>query len=89
MELILNNAELDILFPARALLSLSSPGGGQLPLAHVPGVLRPLAASLGVVPAECGKHDTTATRWNEDKATQKSRDGIVEPDTVSIQHTDT
>ncbi|MGH3961690.1 MAG: hypothetical protein ACRDRY_00285 [Pseudonocardiaceae bacterium] len=44
---------------------------------------------MGVTPVEAGKHDTTATRWTEDKATQKSRDGVVEPDTVPITHTDT
>jgi len=72
-----------------ALLPLSAPGGGHHPLPHVAAALRPLAAALGVIPMEAGKHDTTATRWNEDKATQKSRDGVVEPDTVSITHTDT
>lgn len=78
-----------MLFPARALLPLSAPGSAQHPLPHVPGARRPLAAALGVIPLEAGKHDTTATRWTEDKETQKSRDGVVEPDTVSITHTDT
>lgn len=82
-------AESDILFPAKALSPLSLAGGGHLPLPSTPGALRPLAAALGVTPVQCGKHDTTATRWSEDKATQKSRDGVVEPDTVSITHTDT
>jgi hypothetical protein len=85
----LDRIEPDILFPANALLSLSSLDSGNVPLPHAPGMLRPLAAALGVVPAEAGKHDTTATRWTEDKATQKSRDGVVEPDTVPIVHTDT
>lgn len=89
MNVVPNSAGSDVLFPARALLPLTAPGGGQHPVPHVPGAMRPLAAALGVIPAEAGKHDTTATRWNEDKATQKSRDGVVEPDTVSITHTDT
>lgn len=79
----------DLLFPTKALLPLSEPGGGHYLLSHVPGVRRPLSAALGVIPVEAGKHDTTATRWTEDKATQKSRDGVVEPDTVPITHTDT
>ena len=78
-----------MLFPVRALLPLSAPGGGHHPLVHVPGAWRPLAAALAVIPVQCGKHDTTATRWTEDKSTQKSSDGVVEPDTVSILHTDT
>ncbi len=89
MRIVPSSAGSDVLFPARALLPLSAPGGGQRPLDHVPGVRRPLAAALGVIPAQCGKHDTTASRWTEDKPTQKSRDGVVEPDTVSIPHTDT
>ncbi|MGH3774651.1 MAG: hypothetical protein ACRDRR_02760 [Pseudonocardiaceae bacterium] len=89
MRIVPGNAGTDVLFPARALLPLSAPGGGHHPLPHVPGARRPLIATLGVVPAEAGKHDTTATRWTEDKATQKSRDGVVEPDTVPITHTDT
>jgi hypothetical protein len=79
----------DVLFPARALLPLNARGGSQHPLPHVPAALRPLAAALSVIPVEAGKHDTTASRWTEDKETQKSRDGVVEPDTVSITHTDT
>lgn len=90
MHVVPSNAGSDVLFPARALLPLSAPGGGHHPLPHVPGAgWRPLSAALGVIPVEAGKHDTTATRWTEDKATQKSRDGVVEPDTVSITHTDT
>lgn len=89
MHVVPSSAESDVLFPARALLPLSAPGGGHHPLPHVAGALRPLAAALGVSPVEAGKHDTTATRWTEDKETQKSRDGVVEPDTVPITHTDT
>lgn len=89
MRVVPGSAKSDVLFPARALLPLSAPGGGQHLLAHVPGVRRPLAAALGVMPVQCGKHDTTASRWTEDKPTQKSRDGVVEPDIVSIPHTDT
>lgn len=89
MHVVPSSTGSDVLFPARALLPLSARGGGQHPLPHLPAALRPLAAALGVVPVEAGKHDTTATRWTEDKETQKSRDGVVEPDTVSITHTDT
>jgi len=63
--------------------------GGQIPLAETPGLLRPLSAALGIVPIECGKHDTTATRWYEDDPTQKSNDGKVVSDTVKILRTDT
>lgn len=89
MHVVPSSAGPDVLFPARALLPLSAPGGGHHLLPHVPGAWRPLSAVLGVIPVEAGKHDTTATRWTEDKATQKSRDGVVEQDTVSITHTDT
>jgi hypothetical protein len=89
MHVVPSSTGADVLFPARALLPLTAPGGGHHPLPHVPGERRPLAAALGVIPVEAGKHDTAATRWNEDKPTQKSRDGVVEPDTVSITHTDT
>lgn len=84
-----SSAGSDVLFPARALLPLSAHGGSQHPLPHVPAALRPLAAALGVTPVEAGKHDTTASRWTEHKETQKSSDGVVEPDTVPITHTDT
>ncbi len=89
MHVVPSSAGPDVLFPARALLPLSALGGGHQPLPHVPAALRPLAAALGVIPVEAGKHDTTATCWTEDKETQKSRDGVVEPDTVPITHTDT
>ncbi len=89
MHVVPDSARSDVLFPLKALLPLSAPGGGHCPLPHVPGILRPLVAALGVTPIEAGKHDTTATRWTEDKETQKSRDGVVEPDTVPITHTDT
>jgi hypothetical protein len=46
-----------------ALLPLSDTRGGDIPLAGTPGSLRPLSAAPGIVPIECGKHDTTATRW--------------------------
>ncbi|MDQ3576768.1 MAG: hypothetical protein M3443_04030 [Actinomycetota bacterium] len=70
-------------------MPLSDLHGGQLPVAAVPGTLRPLTASLAVAPVECGRHDTTASRWYEDDATQKSDDGKVVPDTVKILRTDT
>ncbi len=79
----------DPLFPSAALLPLSDPGGGQVPLVGIPGPLRPLSAALGIAPIECGKHDTTASRWYEEDPTQKSDDGKVVPDTVKILRTDT
>jgi len=79
----------DSLFPSAALLPLSDRGGGQIPLGGVPGRLRPLSAALGIAPIECGKHDTTASRWYEDDPTQKSDDGKVVPDTVKVLRTDT
>lgn len=79
----------DPLFPLIALLPLSDVRGGQLPLVGTPGPVRPLSAALGVVPIECGKHDTTASRWWEDDATETTDDGVVKPDTVRIMRTDT
>ena len=79
----------DALVPANALLPLcDTPGGGYRPSEHTPGRLRPFVATLAVVPIECGKHETTATRWVEDDATEKSDDGKVVPDTVKITRTD-
>ncbi|MGB6161747.1 MAG: hypothetical protein WCF33_19160 [Pseudonocardiaceae bacterium] len=57
-------------------------------MVNIPGSLRPYSATLGVAPVECGKHDTIATRWTQEKATEESRDGQVVPDTVPIVHTD-
>lgn len=79
----------DPLFPSAALLPLSDTRGGDIPLVGTPGSLRPLSAALGIVPIECGKHDTTASRWYEDDPTQKSDDGKVVSDTVKILRTDT
>ncbi len=72
MHVVPHTAGSDVLFPARALLPLSAPDGGQHSLRHFPGALRPLAAALGVTPVEGGKHDTTASRWTENMETQKS-----------------
>jgi len=79
----------DTLVPVAALLPLSDHNGGQIPLTGAPGVLRPLCAALGVVPIELGKHDTTASRWYEEDETEKSDDGVVKPDTVTVLRTDT
>jgi hypothetical protein len=81
--------EPDPLFPASGLWPHAERGGGYRPMANIPGPLRPYSATLAVAPLECGKHDTTATRWSQDKATEECRDGEVIPDTVTIQHTDT
>jgi hypothetical protein len=81
--------QIDPLFPAAALMALSEPGGVQYPVEHVPGTLRPFAATLGVpAPRDGKKHDTTATRWNETKVQQTSKDGQVVPDSVTVTHTD-
>ena len=74
----------DPLFPTSCLWPLAERGCGYRPMANIPGPLRPYSASLGIAPIECGKHDTTATRWTQEKATEESKDGEVVPDTVSI-----
>jgi hypothetical protein len=80
----------DPLMPSAALLPLcDSPGGGRFALHHEPGSVRPYSATLGVVPVRLGKHDTTATKWDEQKTTETSADGQEDPDTVTIRHTDT
>ncbi|MGH4017583.1 MAG: hypothetical protein ACRDSL_27405 [Pseudonocardiaceae bacterium] len=80
----------DPLMPSAALLPLADTRcGGRLPIEHVPGSLRPFSATLGVVPIECGKHDTTATRWDETKTEETNRDGRIDVDTVTIPRTDT
>ena len=78
----------DPLFPPGTLLPLSDTRGGHVPLVGTPGRLRPLSAALGIAPVECGKHNTTVTQWYEDDPTQKSEDGKVVPDTVTILRTD-
>ncbi|HEX2299039.1 MAG TPA: hypothetical protein VHH34_11070 [Pseudonocardiaceae bacterium] len=79
----------DPLFPPAALLPLSDIRGGHVPPVGTPGPLRPLSAALGIAPVECGRHDTTATQWYEDDPTQKSDDGKVVSDTITILRTDT
>lgn len=80
----------DPLVPPTTLLPLSDTRtGGQRPLHHAPGPLRPYSASLAVVPLQCGKHDTTGTKWDKTEQTQESKDGVVIPDTVTIPQTDT
>lgn len=79
----------DTLFPSAALLPLSDIRGGQRPLHSAPGQLRPLPAALAVVPIECGKHDTTSTRWTENDPTEVTDDGKVTKDTVPVVRTDT
>lgn len=83
-------AQSDPLFPASAALQLSGPGGLQHAVAHVPGVVRPFAATLAVpAPVEAKRHDTTATRNSTQDPTQRSYDGKVVPDTVPDTTTDT
>jgi hypothetical protein len=80
----------DPLVPSGTLLPQSDTRyGAQIPLVHEPGGQRPYSAMLAVPPLEWGKHETTSTRRDEDKATQESKDGVVVPDTVTITHTDT
>lgn len=79
----------DVLFPSAGLLPLSDVRGGHRPVATTPGRLRPLPATLAVVPIECGKHDTTSTRWTEDDPTERTDDGKVIKDSVPIVRTDT
>lgn len=80
----------DPLVPARSLLPLAETrSGGYRPVDHVPGPLRPFSATLAVVPVQCGKHDTTESKWEETKETQESKDGEVVPDSVVEIKTDT
>lgn len=80
----------DPLMPSAALLPLADTiCGGRHPMRHVPGDLRAFSATLGVVPAQCGKHDTTATKWDEKKTSETNRDGRIDSDTVTIPRTDT
>jgi hypothetical protein len=80
----------DPLISSAVLLPLSDTAcGGRLPLKHVPGALRPFSATLGVVPIQCGKHDTTGTKWDERKTEETNRDGRIDTDTVTIPRTDT
>ena len=79
----------DPLCPASGLLPVSEFGGGYRPNANVPGALRPYSASLAVRPIECGKHDTTGTRWTETKATKQIIDGTAFPDSEQKVFTDT
>lgn len=79
----------DTIFPSAALLPLSDVRGGHRPMATTPGDLRPLPASLAVVPIECGKHDTSASRWTENDPTEVTDDGKVTKDTVPVVRTDT
>lgn len=80
----------DPLIPPATLLPLSDTRtGGQRPLHHASGTLRPYSATLAVAPLQCGKHDTTGTKWDKTEPTQESKDGVVIPDTVIIPQTDT
>jgi hypothetical protein len=80
----------DPLFPAEGLLPLCERAGGYIPIANVPGSVRPFTATLAVPPPlETKKHDTTPSRWTENQPTQRSDDGRVIPDTTPIVHTDT
>jgi hypothetical protein len=78
-----------LIFPPALLPLADTHCGGQRPVDHVPGSLRPFSATLAVVPLRQGKHHTTATRWDKTETTQKSRDGVVEEDSVVITQTDT
>ncbi|HSV67486.1 MAG TPA: hypothetical protein VLJ59_16470 [Mycobacteriales bacterium] len=80
----------DILFPASSLLPLAERGdGAYTPEIHVPGPLRPLSASLGVVvPIEAGKHATKRSRVTKAVPTEVSDDGNVVPDTRHEVYTD-
>lgn|GEM_PF-1753765 len=84
---------IDPLMPSAALLPLcGTRSGGTIPPPHRSGALRPFSATLAVAPLECGKHDTTATKWDKDQATQTGGDGKdspPKPDTVKIPQYDT
>jgi hypothetical protein len=79
----------DPLVPPSALLpQCDTRSGGVVPLVHEPGGIRPYSATLAVPPLEMGKHDTTATKWTENKETEYSDDGETKPDSVPIPHYD-
>lgn len=79
----------DPLVPPSALLPLvGTRCGGQRPIQHVPGSLRPFSATLAVIPPRQGKHRIIATRCDKTETTQRSRDGVVEEDSVVITQTD-
>jgi hypothetical protein len=82
----------DPLLPSAALLpQCGTRSGGTIPSLHRSGQLRPYSATLAVTPLECGKHDTTATKWDKSEATQKSGDGKdspPQPDTITIPQYD-
>ncbi len=79
----------DSLFPGSSTLPLCELGGGNRPVANVPGVVRPFAATLGELPIELGKHDTTASRWTTTERTKQNLDNKEVPDTVQKVNTDT
>lgn len=81
------SAQSDPLFPASTLLPLSE-AGGFTPLNHIPGMVRPLAASLGIIPLIQKNVVTAATRNTEVKQTQYTVDGRTETDAVPIVVTD-
>lgn len=75
--------------PASLLPLADTASGGYRPMDHVPGPLRPYSASLAVVPIECGKHETTATRHETTEATEIIKDGTAVSDSVTKVSTDT
>lgn len=64
----------DSVFPQTSIFPLGDQSGGSEPVANVPGVLRPYAATLGVRPIEMGKHDTKGTRRTWTEATRRNLD---------------
>lgn len=80
----------DPLFPSTAGLPLSARSGGSVltPLTTPRGPL-PLAVSLGVRPIECGKHESTATKYHKNVTTKHIIDGTEERDTIVQENTDT
>lgn len=79
----------DVVCPGAVTLPLCARTGGVVVVDHVPGVLRPFSATLGVGALPSGKkHDTTASRWKEKQHSQTSKDGKIATDTVEVLHTD-
>ncbi len=82
----------DPLLPSAALLpQCGTRSGGTILQPHQPGRIRPYSATLAVEPVECGKHETTATKWDKVQATEKPSDGKdspPEPDSVTIPQYD-
>jgi len=79
----------DPLFPAAAALPLSAHGGGSIPrlVTAVRGPV-PLVVALAVRPIEGGKHESTETKYHQNRQTKYVDDGTEQTDTVTQEFGD-